>query len=60
MLGSVFVCKGLQFPIDRLFYWAVQALCHFVQRPEELDRQEMSEKDADDQEDRTDRDYYRE
>ncbi len=60
MLGADFVCKGLQFPIDRFLYGAVQTFCHLVQRPQELDRQEMSEKDADYQEDRADREYYRE
>jgi hypothetical protein len=47
MLGADLVRKGLQFPIDRLLYGTVQTLRHFVQRSEELDGQEMAQKDSD-------------
>jgi hypothetical protein len=47
MLGADLVRKGLQFPVDRLLYGTVQTLRHFVQRSEELDGQEMAQKDAD-------------
>ena len=54
MLRADFIRKGLQFPINRFFYGTVQPLCHFVQRLEELDSQEMTEKDADHQKGRAD------
>ena len=57
MLGSDLVCKGLQFPVDRFVDRAVQTFCHLVQRPEKLDGQEMSEKDADHQKDQADREH---
>ena len=51
MLGPDFVGEGLQLPVGRGFQRPVQLFCHGIERLQNLDRQEMSQKDADHQED---------
>lgn len=59
MLGADLVSEGLQLPVGRGFQRPVQLLSHGIERFQELDRQEMSQKDADHEKDGAESKHYR-